>query len=156
MSGVGTGRLVAVSEFWRCPGDPTQCPGLRHRTRTALHAFAHVVDDAELVISELFGNACRHTRSGQGGTVAVSISALRTGFVVLTVTDDGPLTDPATGRPRVPRLADPAPLAIGHRGLRLVADVCDLWGCSRTDEGGHAVWAAFESPLYRPFAALSA
>src|SRR5690606_2101404 len=76
-----SGRLCAVSEFWELPGDPALCPGLRRRVRASLTGFPHTAADAEL-----FANACRHSLSGDGGKVSVSLSGLRTGLVLVTVT----------------------------------------------------------------------
>jgi len=143
-----SGRLCAVSEFWELPGDPALCPGLRRRVRASLTGFPHTAADAELVAAELFANACRHSLSGDGGKVSVSLSGLRTGLVLVTVTDQGPKADPATGGPRVPQVRPPGdPLAPGGRGLRLVAELTTDWGHWATDEGGHTVWAVFEPPL---------
>ncbi|KUP95625.1 ATP-binding protein [Thermobifida cellulosilytica] len=146
--GPGPGRLRAVSEFWELPGDPAFCPDLRRRVRDRLAGFPRVVGDAELVAAELFANACRHTRSGQGGTVTVSLSALHTGLVLITVADQGPRTDPRTGRPRVPQPRPPDdPLTADGRGLRLVAALTTDWGHWTTRGGGHSVWAVFAPPL---------
>ncbi|WP_199860203.1 ATP-binding protein, partial [Thermobifida halotolerans] len=90
--------------------------------------------------------ACRHSVSGQGGKVSVSLSALRTGLVLVTVTDQGPRPDPHTGRPRTPRPAPADPLTPGGLGLRLVAALTTDWGHWRAEDGGHAVWAVFEPP----------
>jgi anti-sigma regulatory factor (Ser/Thr protein kinase) len=138
--------LSPVAEHWKVPGDPALCPEIRRRTRTALAGFPSLVDDAELVVSELFGNACRHTRSGDGGTVTVNVSALRTGLVVLSVTDDGPKRDPVTGRPLRPRVQPFDSRMPCHRGLRIVMAVTDDWGSWTTDDGGHTVWAMFTPP----------
>ncbi|GAA3974330.1 ATP-binding protein [Thermobifida alba] len=144
----GSGRLCVVSEFWELSGDPALCPDLRHRVRASLAGFPHVVDDAELVAAELFANACRHSRSGQGGKVSVSLSALRTGLVLVTVADQGPRPDPHTGGPRIPQARPPGdPLTVGGRGLRLVAALATDWGHWTTEDGGHSVWAVFEPPL---------
>mgnify|MGYP001203891592 CR=1 FL=1 len=144
----GSGRLCVVSEFWELPGDPALCPDLRHRVRASLAGFPRVLDDAELVAAELFANACRHSLSGQGGKVSVSLSGLRTGLVLVSVADQGPKPDPRTGRPRIPQ-ARPAddPLTPDGRGLRLVAALATDWGHWTTEDGGHSVWAVFEPPL---------
>ncbi|MFD0772457.1 ATP-binding protein, partial [Streptomonospora algeriensis] len=82
---------AAVSECRGFSGEPGHCPCARDLVRTALRDRPQLVDDAELVVSELFANACRHTRSGEpGGTLAVSVSALATGLAVVSVTDQGP------------------------------------------------------------------
>ena len=141
----GAGRLRAVSEFWELPGDPAFCPDLRGRIRRSLTGFPHAAADAELVVAELFANACRHSLSGDGGKVTVTLAGRRTGLVLVTVTDQGPRPDPATGRPRIPQTRPlDGTLATGGRGLRLVAALATDWGHWRTDTGGHAVWAVFD------------
>lgn len=141
------GKRTAVSEYWHYPGDPKVCPELRHRTRDVLAAFPHLVDAAELVMSELFANACRHTRSGDpGGATAISVSALRTGLVLLSVADQGPKRDPHTKRPRFPHIGPLDPFTGTGRGLRLVAHLTDDWGHWATSTGGHTVWALFAPP----------
>ncbi|WP_046468355.1 ATP-binding protein [Allosalinactinospora lopnorensis] len=148
-AGSGLGRLTAVSGFYELPGDAAFCPVARRVVRAALADHTRIVDDAELVVSELFGNACRHTRSGEGGTLGVSVSALVTGLVVVSVADQGPRsTDTTARRERVPRIMPPDPLAVGWRGLRLVAEVADDWGYDPNDDGGLTVWAVFESPAF--------
>lgn len=147
-SGADSDRLCVVSEFWEMPGDPVLCPDLRHRVRDSLIGFPHAADDAELVVAELFANACRHSVSGQGGKVSVSLSGLRTGLVLVSVADEGPRPDPVTGRPRSPQVRpDVHPFTVGGRGLRLVAALSTDWGRWTTEDGGHAVWAVFEPPL---------
>lgn len=146
------GHPCPVSKFWELPGDTALCPDLRRRVRTSLAGFTHLVDDAELVACELFANACRHTRSGQEGTVSVSLSALRTGLVLITVTDQGPRTDPHTGLPHIPHTRRPStdPLTPGGRGLLLVASLATHWGHWTTEAGGTTVWAVFAPPTTTP------
>ncbi|GAA3749454.1 anti-sigma regulatory factor (Ser/Thr protein kinase) [Spinactinospora alkalitolerans] len=152
MPGYEFGRLNAVTEFKEFPGEIGCCPTVREMVRTALREHRRIVDDAELAVSELFGNACRHTRSGEpGGTLAVSVSALVTGLAVVSVTDQGPRSaDLAAGRHPLPEVKPMDPDALGWRGLHLVAEVTDDWGHTPTDEGGLTVWALFESPAFTP------
>ncbi|MFC3995202.1 ATP-binding protein [Nocardiopsis sediminis] len=133
-----------VSQLWTYAGRPALCPQLRRRTRAALAVFTRVVDDAELVVSELFGNACRHTRSGDpDGTITVGISALASGLVLLSVGDDGPRTEPVSGRLPVPQVKPLNADATHHRGLRLVATLSHHWGFYDRERGGRTVWALF-------------
>ncbi len=147
MTGYELGRLTAVSEFQEFPGQAQACPLARELVRTALCNHTRIVADAELVVSELFGNACRHTRSGEpGGILAVSISALVTGLAVVSVTDQGPTrADRAAGRRRWPELKPMTPGAPGWRGLHLVAEVADGWGHTPAEDMGLTVWAVFEA-----------
>lgn len=136
---------AGVSECRRFPGETDQCPLVRRLVRTALRVRPDVADDAELVIAELFGNACRHTRSGDpGGTLAVSISALPRGLAVVSVTDEGPThADRLAGHRRRPELRPMTGDAPGWRGLHLVAALSDGWGHTPAEELGLTVWAAF-------------
>ncbi|MFC4562842.1 ATP-binding protein [Nocardiopsis mangrovi] len=142
--GPSDSRPSPVSQEWTFPGRPALCPELRRRTRAALTAFSRVVDDAELVVSELFGNACRHSRSSDpDGTVTVGISALASGLIVLSVGDDGPRPDPVTGEPPLPQVKPLDVSADRHRGLRLVTALSHDWGFYDGDQGGRTVWALF-------------
>jgi len=144
--GSGPGRLT-VSEFWELPGDPAFCPELRHRIRRSLADYPHAVDDAELVVAELFANACHHSVSGDGGKISVTLSALRTGLVLVTVADQGPKADPHTRLPSIPHTrTDAGLLSRGGRGLHLVAALAADWGHWNIDSGGYTVWALFAPP----------
>ncbi|HEX2743274.1 MAG TPA: ATP-binding protein [Streptosporangiaceae bacterium] len=90
-------------------------------------------DDAALLVSELFGNSVRHSRSGAaGGTVTVAVSA-GDGLVRVEVTD--------RGGPEVPELRPVGRDAEGGRGLQLVAGLAARWGWRQrggpTVTGGH-------------------
>ncbi len=76
--------------------------------------------DAALLVSELFGNSVRHSRSGAaGGTVTVAVSA-GDGLVRVEVTD--------RSGPEVPKLYSAGRDAEGGRGLQLVAGLAARWG----------------------------
>ena len=77
--------------------------------------------DAALLVSELFGNSVRHSRSGAaGGTVTVAVSAGTDGLVRVEVTD--------RSGPEVPELYSAGRDAEGGRGLQLVAGPAARWG----------------------------
>ena len=85
-------------------------------------------EDAALLVSELFGNSVRHSRSGAaGGTVTVAVRA-----------GDGPVRVEVTDRsgPEVPELCPAGRDAEGGRGLQMVAGPAARWGdrrrCGRT------------------------
>lgn len=80
------------------------------------------IEDAVLVLSELFGNALRHARPLPPGMVRVSWSWLQTG-VEVAVTDGGGPTDP--------RVLELPVSALGGRGLAIVADLSSTWGVRR-------------------------
>jgi anti-sigma regulatory factor (Ser/Thr protein kinase) len=82
-----------------------------------------------LLVSELFGNSIRHSRSGDPSeTVTV---AVRTGNGVVRVE----VTD--RSGPGVPELARVGRDAEGGRGLQLVAGLAARWGWRR--RGGRTV-----------------
>jgi serine/threonine-protein kinase RsbW len=83
-------------------------------------------DDAALLVSELFGNSVRHSRSGAaGGTVTVAVSA-GDGLVRVEVTD--------RSGPEVPELYCAGRDAEGGRGLQLVAGLAARWGWRQHSE----------------------
>jgi len=94
--------------------------------------------DAALLVSELFGNSVRHSRSGAaGGTVTVAVSA-GDGLVRVEVTD--------RGGPEVPELYRAGQGAEGGRGLQLVAGLAARWGWRR--RGGRTVtWFELRYPF---------
>jgi serine/threonine-protein kinase RsbW len=96
-------------------------------------------DDAALLVSELFGNSVRHSRSGAaGGMVTVAVRA-GDGLVRVEVTD--------RSGPEVPELSSAGRDAEGGRGLQLVAGLAARWGWRQ--RGGRTVtW--FECALEAP------
>lgn len=151
MSEYELGKLTAVSEFREFPGEVTYCPAARQLVRKALADHTRIMEDAELVVSELFGNGCRHTRSGEGGTLGVGVSALVTGLAVISVADQGPTSADLDARHTpAPKLMPADQAVIGWRGMHLIAELTDDWGYDPNDEGGLTVWAVFESPHLSP------
>ncbi|MDA2811711.1 ATP-binding protein [Nocardiopsis sp. RSe5-2] len=144
-------RIATVSAFWTLPGQISYCPCARALTRAALGVNPRIIDDAELVVSELFANGCRHTRSGSAnGTLDIGVSTLSTGLTLVSVADEGAAPRPGLiGGPQVPHRKS-RDLLNGRtgRGLHLVASVTDDWGYDPNDRGGTTVWAVFESPLF--------
>jgi len=94
-------------------------------------------DDAALLVSELFGNSVRHSRSGAaGGTVTVAVRA-GDGLVRVEVTD--------RSGPGVPELSCAGRDAEGGRGLHLVAGLAARWGWRQ--RGGRTVtWFELRHP----------
>jgi len=80
-------------------------------------------DDAELLVSEIFGNSVRHSGSGAAGETVTVAVRVGDGMVRVKVTDRaGP------GRPELrPAGRD----AEGGRGLQLVAALAARWGARR-------------------------
>ena len=92
---------------------------------------ADVVDDVQLVASELVGNAVRHARALPAGLLRVSWEQ-SAGGITISVTDGG-----GTHRPRA-RQAEP--LDTTGRGLSIVSALTDFWGVNRSS-GTVTVWA---------------
>jgi serine/threonine-protein kinase RsbW len=98
-----------------------------------------VVDEAEIVVSELVSNAIRHARPLTDGNLRVHWKS-RSGVVEIEVTDGGGESTPR-----------PAPRTIwgpSGRGLRIVRSLAHEWGVTE-DRSGSTVWAALGGPSRR-------
>jgi anti-sigma regulatory factor (Ser/Thr protein kinase) len=84
-----------------------------------------LLDEAELVVSELATNAIVHARSA----FSVSVRS-EGGRVRLSVSDTSPVA---------PFVRDPGPSAMFGRGMRLIGDVASDWGVD-VAAGGKTVW----------------
>ncbi|MEP7192779.1 MAG: ATP-binding protein [Actinomycetota bacterium] len=104
-----------------------------------LDVDATVVGEAEIVISELVGNAVRHARPLPDGMIKVNWT-VRAGVVEVEVTDGG--------GPTIPRPAPQAPLAATGRGLRIVRSYAHEWGVHE-DRAGRTVWVSLGGPSRR-------
>ena len=104
-----------------------------------LKVDATVVDEAELVLSELVSNAVRHAKPLSDGTIRVNWT-LRGGVVEVEVTDGG--------GPTVPRLAPRSLWSASGRGLRIVRSLAHEWGVLE-DRSGRTVWVSLGGPSRR-------
>lgn len=101
--------------------------------RAAVRVFCHaqnlsaLSEDAELLASELVGNAVEHA----GGTIVLAAEA-RAGWLTVLVTDDN------AGLP-LGRDADPQLLDERGRGLLVVDAIASDWGTTRQGSG-KCVW----------------
>lgn len=103
------------------------------------HVSPAVIDEAEIVASELVSNAIRHARPLADGNLRVHWK-VKTGVVEVEVTDGGSETSPR-----------PAPRTIwasSGRGLRIVRSLAHEWGVSE-DRNGSTVWASLGGPSRR-------
>lgn len=98
-----------------------------------------VVDEVEIVVSELVSNAVRHARPLSDGTLRVHWK-VKAGVVEVEVTDGG---SDSTPRP-APRTV----WAPSGRGLRIVRSLAHEWGVSE-DRTGSTVWASLGGPSRR-------
>lgn len=104
-----------------------------------LDVDATVVDEAEVVISELVANSVRHAKPLADGTIRLGWT-VRAGVVEVEVTDGG--------GPTVPRPAPRSLLAVQGRGLRIVRGYAHEWGVHE-DRAGRTVWVSLGGPSRR-------
>lgn len=111
------------------PSDLRAAAAARVVIRSCLQEWdlAALEDDAELVVSELVGNALRHGKSPLTMTIARSEGAL-----LLAVEDAAPTLVPS------PRRADAN--ATDGRGMLLITALSRRWGCT-TGPATKIVWA---------------
>jgi anti-sigma regulatory factor (Ser/Thr protein kinase) len=99
---------------------------------------AGVVDDAELVVSELIGNAVRYGRPLPGNVLRVAW-AVEPDCLVVKVTDGGSSLSP--------RFREAGPSDVRGRGLAIVDALARKWGVERYENGigpVSTVWAELE------------
>lgn len=123
----------------RVPWKMSSAVDVRRALVSQLHALGVdevVVDESEIVVSELVANAFRHAKPLPDGTIGVNWT-VSSGVVEIEVTDGGGPTTP-----------HPAPRSVwsqGGRGLRIVGSLANEWGV-RADRVGSTVWASMGGP----------
>lgn len=140
--------------------EPRSVPSAREFCRDTLAGWelAHVIDDAQLVLSELVTNGVLHAGTPLGVTLSIE-----TGNLEIAVSDGSsalptvrPLRDDLVGdldelnetEPTGRRVDDrdpslnvgPAGSVVGGRGLQLVTSLAAAWGVD-TSSNGKSVWA---------------
>ncbi|MBK7722069.1 MAG: ATP-binding protein [Austwickia sp.] len=98
-----------------------------------------VIEEAEMVVSELVANAVRHAKPLSDGCVRIRWK-VKAGAVEVEVSDGG--------GPTVPRPQPQSVWAVGGRGLRIVRSLAHEWGV-QDDRNGRTVWAALGGPSRR-------
>ena len=98
-----------------------------------------VIEEAEMVVSELVANAVRHAKPLSDGCVRIRWK-VKAGAVEVEVSDGG--------GPTVPRPQPQSVWAVGGRGLRIVRSLAHEWG-AQDDKNGRTVWAALGGPSRR-------
>ena len=96
------------------------------------HGLPELVDDVQLVATELATNSILHARTPF--TVTLSWADQR---VILRVRDRSP---------RTVVQVDADPLDANGRGLTIVSRLSQKWGVTHGPEGSKAVWASFDAP----------
>ena len=136
------GRLRDSSRTVRVPWRATSVAQVRKALVDDLEArevSAAVIDEAEIVVSELVSNSIRHARPLADGNLRVHWK-VKAGVVEVEVTDGGSESTPR-----------PAPRTIwapSGRGLRIVRSLAHEWGVSE-DRTGSTVWASLGGPSRR-------
>ncbi|WP_082126636.1 ATP-binding protein [Allosalinactinospora lopnorensis] len=119
--------LFTLSAYRSFPGLAEQCREARIWVRALVRDFYDVADAVEVVASEFFSNALRHTASGRPeGEVDVGLVGLITGTIHLEVIDQGEATTTAELQPF-------DPLRPGGCGLVLAEALSCTWGRAPTD-----------------------
>jgi len=139
-SATGTDR-AAPGTFATCAlsGDLLAAGVARHFTRTTLQGWdmGDLVDNVELIVSEMLSNAIRHGLTGARDLPItpnlVGLGLLRRGGTVLCA-----VSDPSSDIPVV-READA--FAESGRGLHLIDSLSASWGWTPPNRAGKAVWA---------------
>ena len=136
------GRLRDASRTVRVPWRATSVALVRKALVDDLEGrevSAAVVDEAEIVVSELVSNSIRHARPLADGNLRVHWK-VKGGVVEVEVTDGGSESTPR-----------PAPRTIwapSGRGLRIVRSLAHEWGVTE-DRSGSTVWASLGGPSRR-------
>ena len=126
----------------RAPHEPASVGKVRREVVNDLQTRdlpEQIVDEAEMVASELLTNAVRHARPLSDGTIRVRWK-IRGDVVEVEVTDGGGES--------IPR---PAPRTVwlsSGRGLRNERSIAHEWGVTE-DRTGNVVWATLGGPSRR-------
>lgn len=147
--------LTTAPDVWGGPQCPPRqgfaalrfdaSPGSASRTRCFLRStltgwqLPDLVDDATTVAAELVANAVTHAldRTAPPEPDGAWIALVKVdGAVVCAVSDPSP---------RPPAMTEPDPLAESGRGLHIIAELSERWGCSRPGAAGKTVWARLAS-----------
>jgi anti-sigma regulatory factor (Ser/Thr protein kinase) len=128
-------QAYVASNVLRVRHEPAAVSGARRQVRNELaeeNLPEPLLDDVEVVVSELMGNAVRHARPIAGGVLLVGWR-IADDELTIRVTDGGSLK-------RIePR--ESSPMADSGRGLHIVERLARAWGV--TDHAGslRTVWA---------------
>ncbi|EWT02453.1 hypothetical protein N865_05005 [Intrasporangium oryzae NRRL B-24470] len=133
---------VSEKRTVRIPWAPSAAPRIRKELVSDLlsrEVPPQVIDESEIVVSELVANAVRHARPLSDGNIRVHWK-VKNNVVEVEVTDGG--------GPTVPRPAPPTTWGLGGRGLRIVRSLAHEWGVLE-ESNGRTVWASLGGPSRR-------
>ncbi len=125
----------AAANVVRLRHEPVAVGTARRRVRAELADAGvpePVLDDVEVVLSELMGNSVRHARPIAGGVLLVGWR-VADGEVSVRVTDGG---SPKRIAPR-----ESSPMADSGRGLHIVERLARAWGVTEHAGALRTVWA---------------
>ncbi len=94
------------------------------------HDLGHLIDDVQLVASELATNAIAHAHT----TFMVTLEAL----------DESVRLEVLDGSPTEPVMMTAQPMDTGGRGVAIVNALSREWGSAASTSGGKSVWATFD------------
>jgi anti-sigma regulatory factor (Ser/Thr protein kinase) len=140
------GIFPSVSGVLRLQHSAVAVPTARRQIRHELSTVGipeTLLDDLEVVVSELLGNSVRHAAPIAGGVVLLAWR-IADDEIFVRVTDGG------GGRGVTPRHA--GPMADSGRGLHIVERLTRVWGVSEHAGGLRSVWVAMS--LVEPSRAL--
>lgn len=129
-------RRNVVSRRWT--GHP-RCVGLaRGHLREALAGWglSALEDPACLVLSELLTNTAKHGTTPAGDAIQTRFVRQRGGLRV----------EVRDGSSEWPHRLTPTPEALSGRGLGIVEELSDRWGCWQRGGCGKTVWAELSLP----------
>lgn len=98
--------------------------------------IAHMIDETQLVMSELLTNAVK--ASAELTTIRIRLVVMEGTSLLIEVRD---------GNPEPPILKDATSDNEGGRGLMIVDALCERWGYYHPAHGSKAVWAELLIPL---------
>jgi len=125
----------SAADVLRLAHRPDAVADARRRIRDSLTARGlsdPLIEDAEIVVSELLGNAVRHARAIAGGVLVVGWH-LTAEHLQLRVTDGG------SGR--AVEAQETSETAVSGRGLHIVERLTSAWGVTDHAGGLRTVWA---------------
>jgi len=116
--------------------DAPSCGRLLVQRYLSAWGIAHMIDEAQLVMSELLTNAVK--ASAEFTTIQIRLAVLGGTSLLIEVRDCNP---------EPPVLKDASGDNEGGRGLMIVDALCERWGYYHPTQGSKAVWAELLIPL---------
>ena len=131
------------------PPIPSSLAQARRMVGDTVEAPREVVQNAQLVLTELLANEIKHGRYAAGDPLVCTVKQ-RTSTLRIEVRHSGPSFE-------MPKEPVPAPASFAQRatgwGLALITRLADRWGVSDV-RGARQVWAEIDLSAYAPRAAV--